>query len=144
VRQTVRPVTAPIRVRCSYSAPSDALWRAISEPSSLARWLGRCDDLVLEEGQPFALQLPARPWFDGAIDAEVRHVDAGRTWQMAWRHPALGGESLARLSVISTPDGSRLEITHDGLAAGPAMRALHLAGWTKVLRVDLARLLRAR
>lgn len=131
------------RVHDRYIADSDALWRAVTEPDLLGRWLGECDGLVLEVGHAFTLCLPARPWFDGVIEAEVRHVDVGRTWQMAWRNPALARETLARLSVIATPTGSRLEVTHSGLSGtGLAMRALHLVGWQKVLWVDLPRVLK--
>ncbi len=130
------------RVLCSCSAPVDALWRAISEPALLARWLGSCPDLRMEEGVSFSLQLPARPWFDGRIAAQVRHVDVGRTWQMSWSNPALDGETLARLSAIATPGGSRLEVTHSGFAGGSlAMKALHIAGWNKVARLDLKKVL---
>lgn len=131
------------RVLQSYPAPVDALWRAVTEPDLLAQWLGDCSDLRLEEGHEFLLQLPPRPWFDGAIRARVHHVDAGRTWQMTWSNPELHQDTLARLSVIATPEGSRLEITHSGFSGGGfKMKILHVLGWTKVLKVDLARVLK--
>jgi uncharacterized protein YndB with AHSA1/START domain len=130
-------------VQNSYSASADALWRAVTDPALLARWLGECDGLTLEEGCHFSLRLPARPWFDGAVECEVTHVDDGRTWQMSWSHAELPEPTLARLSVIATPTGSRLEVTHSGFSGGGfKMKILHLLGWQKVLRFDLARVIK--
>ncbi len=131
------------RIHDRYISSAETVWRAITEPELLGRWLGDCPDFALEVGRRFTLRLPARPWFDGVIEAEVIHVDPGRTWQMTWCNPALHQPTVARLSVIATPTGCRLEITHSGFSGGGfKMKILHIVGWQKVLWVDLPRLLK--
>ena len=110
----------------------------------MARWLGSCPDLRLEEGVRFTLRQTARPGWPGVVDCEVVHVDPGRTLAFRWTAPDLAAPTTARLSVIRTHGGSRLEVTHDGFRpSGLPRKLLHVLGWQKALVFDLPKVLKA-
>src|SRR5919204_596279 len=54
-----------VRVTRRYEAPPRQVWAALTRPESLARWLGRPNDVELEPGGPFVLELPEGDRGDG-------------------------------------------------------------------------------
>ncbi len=134
-------MTDVIRAARSLDVPPSSLWAAIVEPDRAAKWLGG-GDLQPVEGHTFTLTQPARGVLGGEILCEVVHVDPDRTVRFRWQSPRLPEPTNCRLSVIATPGGCRLEVTHAGFeAASPLARLAFLLAWHKVLWMQLPKAL---
>ena len=98
-----------MRGRCSvrltrrYSEAPAEVWRALTEPESLTRWL--------------------RP----AFDVPRSEIEAGRVLELDWRPP---GEEPSLVRIELTPDGqgTRLELEHTRIDAARGMGAIGF--WT--------------
>jgi uncharacterized protein YndB with AHSA1/START domain len=110
------PPTQPIILEAALDEPPELVWRALTEPELMARWLAP-NDIRAEVGRRFTI----RP--DGAIgaapiDCEVIEVDPHRLLSYRWRGGE--GEAVALDTVVTwvldpTPEGgTRLRLVHDG------------------------------
>jgi uncharacterized protein YndB with AHSA1/START domain len=98
-----------MRGRCSvrltrrYSEAPAEVWRALTEPESLTRWL--------------------RP----AFHVPRSEIEAGRVLELDWRPP---GEEPSLVRIELTPDGqgTRLELEHTRIDAARGMGAIGF--WT--------------
>ena len=72
-----------LRLTRRYAASPDEVWRALTEPESLARWLGRPNDVELSAGGHFVLDLPE----GDRVEARVRELEPERVLELDWRRP---------------------------------------------------------
>ena len=113
-----------VALACSLPAAPDEVWRALTEPSRLARWLGRvADGSPAQDGQ-FAI------WHDEAVSSAhtVTRWEPGRGLAMTWDFP---DENTSQVSFGLSPrgDGSLVSVQHEGLGE-PVNYA---AGWHRHL-----------
>ena len=81
---------AALRLTRRYRASPDEVWRVLTEPESLARWLHAEARLGLEPGGAFAM--------GSSIAGHVNEIDPGRVLELTWR--ASGEEeSLVRFEL---------------------------------------------
>jgi uncharacterized protein YndB with AHSA1/START domain len=104
-----------IVIDVALDAPPDLVWRALTEPELVARWLG-ATDVEARIGRRFTVEPAAgKP----PVDCEVIEVEPERLLSYRWRE---GGEGrAAALDTVvtwvldATPDGgTRLRLVHDG------------------------------
>jgi uncharacterized protein YndB with AHSA1/START domain len=79
-----------VRVQRRYGATRAELWAALTDPDSVARWLGR------------------------AMPGRVTVVEPERTLEIEWQLPG-EPESLVRFELHDEADGVRLVVDHRGL-----------------------------
>jgi uncharacterized protein YndB with AHSA1/START domain len=130
--------------------PPAKVWRALTDPALLARWLLPVAGFRPEPGAAFTFQAPAFPGWDGTVDCEVVEVEPLRTLRFTWRVPFADASldtvvtfTLTPTGSGPTPSGTRLSIVQAGFAPDQR-RALGGAryGWT-VMGARLAELLLA-
>lgn len=110
--------TCALRFTRYYRASPGEVWAALTEPASVARWLGAHGggDLV-----------PGARWDAGALTARVRAVEVERLLELDW---TVRGEDASVVRFQLRPDGKGtvLELDHRRLDAALGMRALRLWG----------------
>jgi uncharacterized protein YndB with AHSA1/START domain len=97
--------------------PPAKVWRALTDPELVAKWL-LPNDLRATVGHGFTFKA-AEPtqWWDGIVSCEVLEVDPHKRLRYTWRG---GPESLKIDTVVTwtlTPTasgGTRLELEHSG------------------------------
>jgi uncharacterized protein YndB with AHSA1/START domain len=112
-----------LRVEEFLPAPADRVWRVLTDPDLIARWL-MPNDFKLEAGHRFAIDSdPIRQCgLGGTGHCEVLAFDAGKMLRIAW---TAAGESMSGLdstvmfTVMPEGAGTRLLIEHDGLHPCP-------------------------
>lgn len=111
-----------IVVECELAAPPEKVWRALTEPEILARWL-MPNDMRAEPGQRFQL----RPTNGngavgrGPIECEIIAAEPNRKLSYSWRGPADERDADGRrLDTVVTfllseiAGGTRLRVIHSG------------------------------
>jgi uncharacterized protein YndB with AHSA1/START domain len=73
------------------------VWRALTEPALLARWL-MATDLHAVVGQAFTFNMEPTQWWDGVVHCEMLEVDPHRRLRYAWR----GGPESLRIDTVVT------------------------------------------
>jgi uncharacterized protein YndB with AHSA1/START domain len=115
-----------VRLTRRYDAAPAEVWNALTEPESLARWLGRPHELRLAAGGVLVVELPG----DGRVAATIRTVDPGRVLELDWRRD--GEEaSLVRFELTSHAGRTVLELEHRRIEERLGM--WYSAEWTRAL-----------
>jgi uncharacterized protein YndB with AHSA1/START domain len=112
-----------LRVEELVSHPADRVWRALTDPDLIARWL-MPNDFKLEAGHRFAIDSdPIRKCgLGGTGHCEVLAFDEGRMLRIAWSaagEKMSGLDSVVTFTVAPEGPGTRLIIEHDGLHPCP-------------------------
>ncbi len=103
---------------CELPDPPAKVWRALTEPELLSRWL--LPAAATADGH---LRLDAGPGLGGTIDAQVIEAEPPRRLTYRWRGTALGLDSVVTFDLAPTlPGGTRLRIVHSGFAPQAANR----------------------
>ena len=127
-----------IRVDQFLPHPPEKVWRAITEPDLIARWL-MPNDFRLEIGHKFTFQgfpIPAAG-FGGTGHSEVLDFEPEKMLRIAWR-AAPGDLSSLDSTVAFTLEaegtGTRLFLVHDGFSPDDpyqsAARRIMSGGWS--------------
>jgi uncharacterized protein YndB with AHSA1/START domain len=126
-----------LRVQQQYeiAAPPAKVFRALTQPVELTRWMLESATLSLRPGTTF--------WFGWAggyhLEGRILAVRNGRSLTITWpqgspRKPL--GETRVRFTVRSKGKGSLLSMVHSGFGRGPAWvrtYALTSSGWAYYL-----------
>jgi len=108
-----------LRVEEFLPYPKERVWRALTDPDLIARWL-MPNDFKLEAGYQFAIDSDPirRCGLGGTGQCEVLAFDEGKMLRIAWTaaHENMRGlDSTVTFTVAPEEAGTRLLIEHDGL-----------------------------
>jgi len=129
--------TKTIVVEYEIARPPSAVWRALTEPALLARWLME-NDIRPEVGHRFTFRAPPISGWDGVVHCEVLEVDAPRQLRYSWRGGAddLQGygtriDTIVTWTLTATDGGGTLlRLEHAGFTDKNAFAYENLAkGW---------------
>ncbi|MBI3760017.1 MAG: SRPBCC domain-containing protein [Deltaproteobacteria bacterium] len=122
-----------ILIEADYPHPPQKVWRALTDPKLMARWLME-NDFQPRLGHKFQFRMKPQPGFDGIINCEVIEFDQPHRLTYSW----VGGplRSQVRFSLTPTPTGTRLRLEHTGFEGLKAVLLSFLmgGGWGKMLR----------
>lgn len=136
----------PIVHEVVYPHPVERVWRALTEPETLARWL-MANDFAPEVGREFRFHsTPQRGW-DGTVHGTVTEVDPMRRLAYTWLGGAnaSGEPTTVTWTLEPTSVGTRLRLEHSGFRGlqGFLVRGILERGWKrKILRESLPQALR--
>lgn len=109
-----------IVIECDLPHAAGKVWRTLTEPALLAKWL-MPNDLRLEVGHRFTFQAAAVNEWRGVVHCEVLAVEPKRRLSYAWRGDAPNPDGYGeRLDTVVTwtltpiDTGTRLLLVHDG------------------------------
>jgi uncharacterized protein YndB with AHSA1/START domain len=133
-----RGTTTRIHKEVTYPHPRARVWRAITEPALMARWLMKPEGFAPVVGTRFVLRAegPQRGW-RGFVECEVLAVQAERRLKYSW----VGDPSAPPLTLTFTLEdagaGTRLVLDHEGfegLGGWMLARLMMGPGWGRMLR----------
>jgi uncharacterized protein YndB with AHSA1/START domain len=121
--------TCEVRYTRYYDAALDEVWAALTEPDSLARWLGATHELALHRGGRFELGLEG-----GIVTGRVRAVEPSRLLELDWverdERP-----SIVRFELSSDGSVTVLVLDHRRIDAAIGMR--YVTRWgSRLTRLD--------
>jgi uncharacterized protein YndB with AHSA1/START domain len=112
---TAKAETQSISQQYDLPYPAAKVWRALTEPELLARWLMNTD-MRAEVGQSFTFTMEPTAWWDGVVHCEVLELEPLKRLSYTWRS---GPESSPLDTVVTwtltpTAKGTRLSLEHSG------------------------------
>lgn len=140
--------TQSIVVEYEFPQPPEQVWRVLTEPELLAKWL-MPNDIRAEIGQCFNFHAAPVPGWDGIVDCQVLSVEPLRLLRYSWRG---GSDDLAaygqRLDTIVTwtltptaEGGTHLRLDHDGFPLDSFAFNMMGEGWRRHAAKRMADLL---
>jgi uncharacterized protein YndB with AHSA1/START domain len=105
----------------SFQAPIEAVWRGLTDPALLSRWLGTAVETDIRTGGRLVIDHG-----EGQLSrSEVTEAEAPHRLTMTWEFP---DEPRSRVAVElrESDEGTAVELTHTGLDLG----ASYGPGWT--------------
>lgn len=125
-RQPQRP---PDAARChrGLRPPVSEVWRYLSRPELLRRWLGEAD-LELTIGGDFALHA----WNGDIVRGHVLQSNPPSALALTWKPQGTGTESRVAIRLQGDGPGTRITVRHEGLSSEPERRQARRL-WREVL-----------
>jgi uncharacterized protein YndB with AHSA1/START domain len=114
--------TQSISLEYDLPHPPAKVWRALTEPELLAKWI-MANDMQPLVGHSFTFRAEPMPWWDGIVHCEVLEMEPHKRLRYSWRS---GPESSPLDTVVTwtltpTPSGgTRLALEHSGFVPGNA------------------------
>jgi uncharacterized protein YndB with AHSA1/START domain len=108
----------------------EKVWRALTEPNLLARWLMKTD-LHPTVGRTFQFRMEPSEYWNGIVDCEIVAVQEARFLSYAWR--ALGVDTVVSWTLEPTSTGTHLKFEQTGFKSDQKQAfAGARAAWTKM------------
>jgi uncharacterized protein YndB with AHSA1/START domain len=137
--------TQSIRMEYDLPHPPAKVWRALTDPELVAKWL-LPNDLRADVGHAFKFKAAEpTPWWDGIVDCEVLAVELHKRLQYTWK----GGPKKLQIDTVVTwtltptgAGGTKLAMEHSGfLASNKFAYDGAIQGWQGMLGGKLPRVL---
>ena len=88
------------------------VWRALTDPVLLSKWLLPVIGFELEPEAAFMLQAPPQPGWDGSVSCRFVEIEAQRKLSYTWR---VGGlDTVVSFTLTPTASGTRLSLVQSG------------------------------
>jgi uncharacterized protein YndB with AHSA1/START domain len=135
--------TQSLEVEFDLAHPPAKVWRTLTEPELLARWV-MPNDIVPLVGMKFQFRNEPTEWWDGVVDCEVTVVDAPKRLEYTWAGgpPKMRIDTVVSYTLTPTPTGTLLRITQSGFVPGHKFAYEGATkGWNSMLMQKLPALL---
>jgi uncharacterized protein YndB with AHSA1/START domain len=93
------------------------VWRAITEPELLAKWLLPATGFKLEVGAAFTLNTQPVGGWDGVVKCRVLESEPHKKLSYAWVVGDMEIDTVVTFTLSPTDEGTRLSITQSGFKA---------------------------
>jgi uncharacterized protein YndB with AHSA1/START domain len=137
---TEATTTRAIIVERTLPYPAEKIWRVLTDPVLIARWL-MPNDFAPIAGHVFNFRTKPMGGWDGIVDCEVLEIEPCRLLRYSWEggaktNPNYGSRLVSTVTwtLTAVDGGTRVRMVHDGF--GPANDAAYDAmhpGWARVL-----------
>lgn len=132
--------TKPFVIERMYNAPSDTVWKAITDKDQMKKWYFDIREFKPETG--FEFEFTAG---DGKQTfrhlCKVTDVVPGRKLAYSWRYDGHPGNSIVTFELFPEGKQTRLVLTHDGLESFPDLpefaRTNFETGWLQIIGTSL-------
>lgn len=136
--------TRSIEVDYELPQPPEKVWRALTEPALLARWLME-NDIKPEVGHAFTMRAQPIPGqWDGVVHCKVLEVHPQKLLRYAWKGGSGPGalDTTVTWTLVASGSGTRLHLSHAGFTADDAFALENMGkGWRSHLAQRIARAL---
>jgi uncharacterized protein YndB with AHSA1/START domain len=128
----------------SYPHARAKVWRALTDPALLEKWLMRPEGFAPEVGTRFRLVAKPQPGWRGFVDCEVLAIDPERQLTFSWVGKEGQRPMMVTFSLEDDGDGTRFTLDHvgfEGLSGWLLARIMMGPGWKKMMAKKLAAVL---
>jgi uncharacterized protein YndB with AHSA1/START domain len=90
------------------------VWRALTDPVLLSKWLLPVAELKLEPGAAFTFKTQPYPGWDGTVNCRILEIEAHRKLSYTWVVGDMDIETVVTFTLTPTVSGTRLSLVHSG------------------------------
>jgi len=109
--------------------PPEVIWRGLTTPDILARWLAVCLGAIDQVDQEFVLDFEDGEYFLG----RVREVDPPRRLSYVWRWLGLGQATIVTWEIEPIEQGARVTVTEEARNPPWDWQTWNGGGWVGIL-----------
>ncbi len=133
-----------LRLERVYPHAPDRVWRALTDPRAMSRWLMETD-FEAALGKEFTFRAKPQPGWDGVTYCQVTELDPPRRLAYTWRGgagkdkpPTL--DTVVRWTLEPEGSGTRLVLEHTGFSGLRSVLVSFIMkrGWAKMMKKSLA------
>jgi uncharacterized protein YndB with AHSA1/START domain len=119
-----------------YRHPPEKVWRALTEPEAIARWL-MPNDFAARVGHRFQLRTRPQPGWSGIVNGEVLEADPPRRLVYTWQNENV--DTVVAFTLTPTGGGTNLRLEHSGFRGFRAVMVSFMlgSGWKGIVRTHL-------
>jgi uncharacterized protein YndB with AHSA1/START domain len=114
--KTAQAQTEAIAFEFDLRHSPEKVWRALTDPALLAKWLLPVIDLELEPGAAFAFKTQPHPGWDGTVNCRLVEIEPHRKLSYTWSVPFL--DTVVTFTLTPTASGTRLSLAQSGFTPG--------------------------
>jgi len=112
VDKTVKSKSDTISFEFELKHAPAKVWRALTDPELLTRWLLPVVGFELEPGATFTLTAPPQPGWDGKVNCRIVEIEPQRKLSYTW---VVGGiDTVVTFTITPTTSGTRLSLVQSG------------------------------
>jgi uncharacterized protein YndB with AHSA1/START domain len=110
--KTARSQTESIAFEFDLPHAPQKVWRALTDPELLAKWLLPVIGFELAPGALFTFKTQPYPGWDGTVSCRLLEIEAPRRISYAWSVPFL--DTVVTFTLTPTGSGTRLSLVQSG------------------------------
>ena len=110
--KTDRSQTDAVNFEFDLHHDPDKVWRALTDPVLLAKWLLPVVDFKLEPGATFKFTTDPQPGWDGVVHCKVLESELRKKLRYAWRVGDM--DTVVTFTLAPTASGTRLSLVQSG------------------------------
>jgi uncharacterized protein YndB with AHSA1/START domain len=131
----------PFVIERTYNAPSDKVWKAITDKDEMKQWYFDLKEFKPKVGFEFR-------FFGGSEEQQYEHVCKitevipGKKLTHSWQYVGYPGDTFVTFELFPEGDKTKLRLTHVGLETFPQgnkdfSKESFSAGWTHIIGISL-------
>lgn len=112
--KTAKAQTETISFELDLKHPPEKVWRALTEPSLLEKWLLPAIHFKLDSGAAFQFKTQAFPGWDGTVNCRIIDVQPHTKLSYAWVVGDMELDTVVTFTLTPTETGTRLLMEQSG------------------------------
>lgn len=134
--------TTPFTIERTFTAPSDLIWKAITEKERMKQWYFDLKEFIPKIGFEFRFLGGPEDGIQYEHVCVITEVIHGQKLTYSWRYEGYAGISYVTFELFPEGKNTRIQLTHAGLETFPAdnpdfAKENFAEGWTAIIGTSL-------
>ena len=134
--------TTPFTIERTFTAPSDLIWKAITEKERMKQWYFDLKEFIPKIGFEFRFLGGPEDGIQYEHVCVITEMIHGQKLTYSWRYEGYAGISYVTFELFPEGKNTRIQLTHAGLETFPAdnpdfAKENFAEGWTAIIGTSL-------
>lgn len=112
-------MTHPLEIEKVIKAPTQKVWKAITNKDELKHWYFPLSDFKPEPGYEFRFKGGKDPEHQFTHVCKITEVISGQKLSYSWTYDGYKGNSIVTFEIFKEAESTRLKLSHEGLETFP-------------------------
>ena len=124
---------APLEKKILLNAAVSRVWKALTDPDELGKWMLMQTDFEAVVGKNFTFKTEPNENWDGVISCTVKEIEENKKLVFTWNAAIVNAETVVSIELKNVGGKTELTLTHSGWDDLPAnkeeSKKSHSEGW---------------